>query len=192
LASQNALRRLVMVLASTLPTCESSEMPLKLLQFDRSPFLYSTLMVASFHSCGISPPFHTSTKMARRRSRTIGSSSPSILSSSATRRSGPAAFQFPNPFVAASTSSGPGTAARRRVARVVGRCATCSTTSGLSVGDLEFRRVSKNLRHRLRMVSLLRRSTPFSSVTNCCPPACLPPRPIDLLRYWYNPRMSRS
>ena len=38
-------------------------MPLKLLQFDRSPFLYSTLMVASFHSCGISPPFHPSTKM---------------------------------------------------------------------------------------------------------------------------------
>ena len=100
----------------------------------------------------------------------MGSSSLSTLSSSAARRSGPTAFQFPSPFVAASTSSTFGTAARRRVARVTGRCATCSTTSGFRVGDLELRRVSKNLRHRLRMASLFRSSTPFSSVTNCCPP----------------------
>ena len=47
----------------------------------------------------------------------MGSSSLSTLSSSAARRLGPTAFQFPSPFVAASTSSRFGTAARRRVAR---------------------------------------------------------------------------
>ena len=47
---------LVMVLASTVPTCESSEMPLELLHFDRSPSLYKQFDGAYFSSCGISPP----------------------------------------------------------------------------------------------------------------------------------------
>jgi len=37
----------------TLPTCDSgSEIPLKLLQLNRPPFLYVTLIVASFHPWG--------------------------------------------------------------------------------------------------------------------------------------------
>ena len=49
-------------------------------------------MVASFHCCGTSPPFHTSTRMAWKCSRTVGSAGSSILSSSTTRESGPGAF----------------------------------------------------------------------------------------------------
>ena len=51
-------------------------------------------MVASFHCCRTSPPFHTSTRMAWKRSRTMDLSGSSILSSSATRESGPGAFQL--------------------------------------------------------------------------------------------------
>ena len=39
------------IFSSTLPAWETSEIPRKLLQSDRSDFLWSTLIVASFHSC---------------------------------------------------------------------------------------------------------------------------------------------
>ena len=57
-------------------------------------------MVASFHCCGTSPPSHTSTRMAKKRSRTMGSVGSSILSSSATRESGPGTFQLCIPQIA--------------------------------------------------------------------------------------------
>ena len=53
--------------------------------------------MASFHCCGTSPPVHTSTRMAWKRSRTMGSAGSSILSSSATRESGPGAFPVVHP-----------------------------------------------------------------------------------------------
>ncbi|CAB1100255.1 unnamed protein product [Ectocarpus sp. CCAP 1310/34] len=69
-------------------------------------------MVASFHSRGISPPFHTLTRMVWRCPRTKGSSS-SILSNSAGRESWPGAFQFLKPFVARTTNSSSGTSPNR-------------------------------------------------------------------------------
>ena len=57
-------------------------------------------MVASFQCCGTSPPFHTSTRMARKRSRMMGSAGSSILSNSTSRESGPGAFQLCIPRIA--------------------------------------------------------------------------------------------
>ena len=47
-ASQKSLRRLATIFSSNLPAWETREIPLKLLQSDRSDFLWSTLIVASF------------------------------------------------------------------------------------------------------------------------------------------------
>ena len=64
--------------------------------------------MASFHCCGTSPPVHTSTRMAWKRSRTMGSAGSSILSSSATRESGPGAFQLCIPRIDRLVSSSVG------------------------------------------------------------------------------------
>ena len=85
-ASQKSLRRLATIFSNTLPAWETSEIPRKLLQSNRPDFLWSTLIVAFFHSYGVSSPLHTRTRMAR-----VGSSS---LSSSTGSESVPGAFQF--------------------------------------------------------------------------------------------------
>ena len=91
-ASQKSLRRLATIFSSTLPAWETSEIPRKLLQSDRSDFLWSTLIVASFHSCGISSPLHTRTRMAWKCLRTTGSRvGSSSLSSSTGSESAPGA-----------------------------------------------------------------------------------------------------
>ena len=72
-SSQKSLRRLATIFSSTLPAWETSEIPRKLLQSDRSDFVWSTLMVASFHSSGISSRFHMRTRMAWKCLRTTGS-----------------------------------------------------------------------------------------------------------------------
>ena len=61
---QKSLKRLATIFSSTLPAWETSEIPRILLQSDRSDFLWNTLIVASFHSCGISFPLHTRTRLA--------------------------------------------------------------------------------------------------------------------------------
>ena len=97
-ASQKSLRRLVTIFSSTLPAWETSEIPRKLLQSDRSDFLWSTLIVASFHSCGISSPLHTRTRMAWKCLRTTGSRvGSSSLSSSTGSESAPGASSLPLP-----------------------------------------------------------------------------------------------
>ena len=94
-ASQKSLRRLATIFSSTLPAWETSEIPRKLLQSDWSDFLWSTFIVASFYSCGISSPLHTRTSMAwkclRRTGWRVRSSS---LSSFTGSESAPGAFQF--------------------------------------------------------------------------------------------------
>ena len=94
-ASQKSQRRLATIFRSTLPAWETSEIPRKLLQSDRSDFLWSILIVASFHSCGISFPLHTRTRMAWKYLRTTGSRvGSSSLSSSTRSESSPGASQF--------------------------------------------------------------------------------------------------
>ena len=94
-ASQISLWRLATIFSSTLPAWETSEIPRKLLQSDRSDVLWSTSIVASFYSCGISSPLHTRTRMTWKCLRTaglrVGSSS---LSSSTGSESAPGAFQL--------------------------------------------------------------------------------------------------
>ena len=152
-------------------------------------------MVASFHCCGTSPPDHTSTRMAWKRSRTMGSAGSSILSSSATRESGPGAFQLCIPRIARLVSSSVGADPSGTESPVVGsagRCCTSSMRAGFSLGDFVLRRVLKNLAHRWRISALSLSKTPFSSLIYCCPPDCLPPRPTDFLRCLYRPLKSRS
>ena len=107
-------------------------------------------MVASFHCCGTSPPVHTSTRMAWKRSRTMGSAGSSILSSSATRESGPGAFQLCIPRIARLVSSSVGadpSGTESPVVGAAGRCCTSSMMAGFSLGDFVLRRVLKNLAH---------------------------------------------
>ena len=152
-------------------------------------------MVASFHCCGTSPPVHTSTRMAWKRSRTVGSAGSSILSSSATSESGPDAFQLCIPRIArlVSSSVGPDTSGTESLeVGAAGRCCTSSMMAGFSLGDLASRRVPKNLAHRWRISALSLSKTPFSSLMYCYPPDCLPPRPTDFLRCLYRPLKLRS
>ena len=152
-------------------------------------------MVASFHCCGTSPPFHTSTRLAWKRSRTMGSASSSILSSSTRRESGPGTFQLCIPRIADPVSSSVKADPSKTESPVVGaagRCCTSPMVAGFSVGDLVLRRVLKNLAHRWRISTWSFTKTPFSSLIYCCPPDYLPPRPLDLLRYLYRPLTSRS
>ena len=138
--------------------------------------------MASFHCCGTSPPVHTSTRMAWKRSRTMGSAGSSILSSSATRESGPGAFQLCIPRIARLVSSSVGADPSGTESPVVGAsggCCTSSMMAGFSLGDFVLRRVLKNLPHCWRISALSLSKTPFSSLMNCCPPDCLPPRPIS-------------
>ena len=144
-------------------------------------------MVASFYCCGTSPPVQTSTRMAWKRSRTMGSVGSSILSSSATRESGPGAFlcipriaRLVSPSVGADPSS-----TEALVVGAAGRCCTSSMMAGFSLGDLVLTRVPKNLARRWRISSLSLSKTPFSSLMYCCPPDCLPPRPTYFLRCLY-------
>ena len=134
-------------------------------------------MVASFHCCGTSLPVHTSTRMAWKRSRTTGSAGSSILSSSATRESGPGAFQLCIPRTVRLVSSSVGADPSGTESPVVGaanRCCTSSMMAGFSLGDLVLRRVLKNLVHLWRISVLSLSKTPFSSLIYCCPPR-LPP-----------------
>ena len=136
-------------------------------------------MVASFHGCGTSPPFHTSTRMAWKRSRMMGSAGSSILSSSTTKESGPGAFQLCIPRIARPVPSSVGadpSSTESPVGGAAGRCCTSSMMAGFSLGDLVLRRVPKNLAHRWRISPLSLSKTPFSSLTYCCPPHRLPPR----------------
>ena len=129
-------------------------------------------MVASFHCCGTSPPVHTSTRMAWKRSRTMGSAGSSILSSSATRESGPGAFQLYIPRIARLVSSSVGadpSGTESLVVGAAGRCCTSSMMAGFSLKDLVLRRVPKNLAHRWRISALSLSKTPFSSLMYCCP-----------------------
>ena len=107
-------------------------------------------MVASFHCCGTSPPFHTWTRMAWKCSKTMGSAGSPILSSSATRESGPGAFQLCIPRIARLVSSSVGADPSGTESTVVGdagRCSTSSMVAGFSLGDLVLKRVLKNLAH---------------------------------------------
>ena len=111
-------------------------------------------MVASFHCYGTSPPVHTSTRMAWKRSRTMGSAGSSILSSSATRESGPGAFQLCIPRIARLVSSSVGadpSGTESPVVGAAGHCYTSSMMAGFSLGDVVLRRVLKNLAHRWRI-----------------------------------------
>ena len=151
--------------------------------------------MASFHCCGTSPPVHTSTRMAWKRSRTMGSAGSSILSSSATRESGPGAFQLCIPRIARLVSSSvraDPSGTESPVVGAAGRCCISSMMAGFSLGDFVLRRVLKNLPHRWRIAALSLSKTPCSSLINCCPPDCLPPRPTDFLRCLYRPLTSRS
>ena len=125
----------------------------------------------------------------------MGSAGSSILSSSNTRESRPGAFQLciPRiaPFVSSSVGADP-SGTESPVVGAAGRCCTSSMMAGFSLGDLVLRRVLKNLAHRWRISPLSLRKTPFSSLTYCGPPDCLPPTPIDFLRCLYRPLMSRS
>ena len=134
-------------------------------------------MVTSFHCCGTSPPVHTSTRMAWKRSRTMDSAGSSILSSSATTESEPGAFQLCIPRVTRLVSSSVGadpSGTEPLVVGAAGRCCTSSMMAGFSLGDLVLRRVPKNLAHRWRISALSLSKTSFSSLMYCCPPR-LPP-----------------
>ena len=126
---------------------------------------------------------------------TMGSAGSSISSSSATRESGPDAFQLCIPRIANLVSSSVGadpSGTESPMVGATGRCCTSSMMAGFSLGDLVLRRVLKNLAHRWRISALSLSKTPFSSLIYCCPPYCLPPRPTDFLRCLYRPLKSRS
>ena len=142
--------------------------------------------MASFHCCGTSPPVHTSTRMAWKRSRTMASAGSSILSSSATRESGPGAFQLCMPRIARLVSSRVGddpSGTESPAVGAAGRCCTSSMMAGFSLRDFVLRRVLKNLPQRWRISALSLSKKPFSSLMYCCPPDCLPPRSTDFLRF---------
>ena len=152
-------------------------------------------MVASFHCCGTSPPVHTSTRMEWKRSRTMGSAGSSILSSSATRESGPGAFQLCIPRIARLVSPSVGadpSGTESPVVGAAGRCCASSMMAGFSLGDFVLRRVLNNLAHRWRISALSLSKTPFSSLIYCYPLDCLSPKPTDFLRCLYRPLKSRS
>ena len=152
-------------------------------------------MVASFHCCGTSPPFHTSTRMAWKRSRTMGSAGSSILSSYTRRESGPGALQLCIPRTTRLVSSSVGadpSGTESPVVGAAGRCCTSSMMAGFSVGDLVLRIVLTNLAHRWRISLLSFSKTLLSSLIYCCHPDHLPPRPTDFLRCLCRPLMSRS
>ena len=134
-------------------------------------------MVASFHCCGTSPPFHTLTRMAWKRSRTMDSAGSSILSSSTRRESGPGPFQLCIPrtarLVSSSVRADPA-GTESPVVGATGRYCTSSMMAGFSVGDLLLGRVLKNLAHRWRISPLSFSKTPFPSLAYCCLPR-LPP-----------------
>ena len=112
-ASQKSLTRLATISSSTLPAWKTSENPRKLTQSDRSDVLWSTLIVASFHSCGISSPLHRRTRMAWKCLRTTGSRMGLSSSSSSTgSKSAPGAFQFAIARTAYSVSAYVGSASR--------------------------------------------------------------------------------
>ena len=151
--------------------------------------------MASFHCCGISAPFNISTRMAWKRSRTMGSAGSSILSSSTTRESGPGAFQLCVLRTARLVSSSVGadpSSTESSVVVAASHCCTSSMMVGFSLGDLVLMSVVKNLAHLWRMPPLSISKAPFSSSTYCCPPNCLPPRPTNFLRCLYRPLMLRS
>ena len=133
--------------------------------------------------------------MTWKRSRTMGSAGSSILSSSTTRESGLGAFQLCIPRIARLVASSVGadpSGTESPVAAAAGGCCTSSMMAGFSLEDLVLRRVLKNLAHRWRISPLSLSKTPFSSLTYCCPPDYLPPRPTDFLRRLHRPLMSRS
>ena len=203
-ASQKSLRRLATILSSTLSAWETSEIPRKLLQSDRSDFLWSTLIVAYFHPCGISSPLHTRTRMAWKCLRTTGSRVGSFsLSSSTGSESAPGAFQFAIARTAFCVSAYVGSASRDIGSTICDlapggggggaflRCCTFSTMDGWSAGDLVLSRLPKNLSHRRRMSPLPRSRLSFSSLMACCPSVFLSPRPAVIFRRLCKPLMSR-
>ena len=203
-ASQMSSRRLATIFSSTLPAWETSEIPRQLLQSDRPDFLWSTLIVASFHSCGISSPLHTRTRMAWKCLATTGSQvGLSSWSSSTGSESAPGAFQFAIARTACSVSAYVGSASSDIDSPICDRapggggggaffrCCTFSTMDGWSAGDLVLSRLPKNLSHRRRMSPLSRSRLPFSSLMACCPSVFLPPRPAVIFRCLYRPLMSR-
>ena len=150
--------------------------------------LWSTLIVASFHSCGISSPLHKRTRMAWKCLRTtglrVGSSS---LSSSTGSESAPGAFQFAIARTAFCVSAYVGSASSDIGSSICDlapggggaflRCCTFSMVDGWSAEDLVLSRLPKNLSHRRRVSLLSRSRLPFSSLMACCPSVFLPPRP---------------
>ena len=157
-ASQKSLRQLATIFSSTLPAWETSEISRKLLQSDRSDFLWSTLIVASFHYCGTSSSLHTRTRMAWKCLRTTGSRvGLSSLSSSTGSESAPSAFQFSIARTAFYVSAYVGSASSDIGSPICDlapggggdgaflRCCTFSTMDGWSAGDLVLSRLPKPL-----------------------------------------------
>ena len=202
-ASHKSLRRLATIFSSTLPAWETSEIPRKLLQSDRSDFLWSTLIVASFHSCGISFPLHTRTRVAWKCLRTTGSRvGSSSLSSYTGSESAPGAFQFAIARTAFCVSAYVGSASSDIGSSICDlapgggggaflRCCTLSTMDGWSAGHLVLSRLPKKLSHRRKMSPLSRSRLSFSSLMARCPSVFLPPRPAVIFRCLYKPLMSR-
>ena len=202
-ALQKSLRRLATIFSSTLPAWETSEIPRKLLQSDRSDFLWSTLIVASFHSCGISSPLHTRTRMAWKCLRPTGSRvRSSNLSSSTGSESAPVAFQFAIARTVFCVSAYVGSASSNIGSPICDlapgggggaflRCCTFPTMDGWSAGDLVFNRLPKNLSPRRRMSPLSRSRLPFSSLMAYCPSVFLPPRPAVVFTCLYKLLMAR-
>ena len=83
--SQYLLRRRAMIFGSILPACATSEMPLYLPHSARSFFLWSTMMMASFHCCGTSPPLQIQTTTSSSLWRRAGPLLRVILNSSSIR-----------------------------------------------------------------------------------------------------------
>ena len=161
-------------------------------------------MVASFHSCGISSPLHTRTRMAWKCLRTTGSrAGSSSLSSSTGSESAPGTFQFAIARAAFCVSAYVGSASNDIGSPICDvapggggggaflRYCTFSTIDGWSAGGLVLSRLSKNLSHRRRMSPLPRSRLPFSSLMACCPSFFHPPRPAVIFRCLYRPLMSR-
>ena len=115
-------------------------------------------MVASFHCCGTSPPVHTSRRMAWKCSRTMGSVGSAMLSSYATRESGPSAFQLCIPRITRLVSSSVGadpSGTESLVVGAAGRCCTSSMMAGFSLRDLVLRRVAEEPRPPLEDLCLV-------------------------------------
>ena len=159
----------------------------------------STLIVASFHSCGISSPLHTRTRMAWKCLRTTGSRvGSSSLSSSTGSESAPGAFQFAIARTAFCVSAYVGSASSDIGSSICDldpgggggaflRCCTFSTMDGWSVGDLVLSRLPKNLSHRRRMSSLSRSRFPFLSLMAAVPRFSSRPGPPSFSGVYTNP-----